>query len=122
MPPTQAVITPIIIAGKGGMPRLSDFAVPNTAYTAKPTASDLFGFNSYDGGAVVLHALRATIGDQRFFELLQTWVAQNSGTSRTTDEFIALAEQVSAMDLTEFFDTWLFAAVTPKSFPAAVGA
>ena len=90
--------------------------------TAEPTASDLFGFNSYDGGAVVLHALRATIGDQRFFELLQTWVAQNSGTSRTTDEFIALAEQVSAMDLTEFFDTWLFAAVTPKSFPAAVGA
>ena len=88
--------------------------------TAEPTAQDLFGFNSYEGGAVILHALRATIGDQQFFELLQTWVARNSGTSRTTNEFIALAEQVSAMDLTEFFDTWLFATVTPQVFPVAV--
>ena len=30
--------------------------------TADPTQGDMFGSNSYDGGAVVLHALRLTIG------------------------------------------------------------
>ena len=33
-------------------------------------------FNSYDGGAVILHALRRTIGDDLFFALLQTWVTE----------------------------------------------
>jgi aminopeptidase N len=87
--------------------------------TAEPTASDLFGYNSYDGGAVVLHALRGTVGDDAFFELLRTWVSENSGSSRTTEDFMALAERVSAADLTGFFDTWLFAATVPQTFPAA---
>ena len=34
-------------------------------------SDEMFGFNSYDGGAVVLHALRQTIGDDLFFTLLQ---------------------------------------------------
>ena len=36
--------------------------------TATPTAEQMFGFNSYDGGAVILHALRKTIGDDLFFD------------------------------------------------------
>jgi aminopeptidase N len=87
------------------------------ASTADPAVDDLFGFNSYDGGAVVLHALRLTIGDTDFFSLLQQWVQHNTGTSRTTDDFIALAEQVSTDDLTQFFNDWLFSAVPPSSFP-----
>ena len=57
---------------------------------------NLFGFERYDGGAVVLHALRREIGDDAFFELLQRWVADNDGTSRTTDDFTALAERSPA--------------------------
>ncbi|HZX53206.1 MAG TPA: M1 family metallopeptidase [Ilumatobacteraceae bacterium] len=85
--------------------------------TAAPSAGEMFGFNSYDGGAVVLHALRKTIGDDKFFALLQQWAAANNGQSRTTAEFIALAEQVAGQDLTEFFNTWLFADVVPTTFP-----
>jgi aminopeptidase N len=85
--------------------------------TARPSAGDLFGFNSYEGGAVILHALRKTIGDTLFFTLLRRWVAENSGTSRTTENFVALASEVAGQDLTQFFATWLYADVLPTSFP-----
>jgi len=87
--------------------------------TADPGRYDLFGYNSYPGGAVVLHALRRTIGDGSFFELLQRWVADNSGTSRTTQDFTALAEAVTGRSLTAFFDEWLFAVQPPGAFPDA---
>jgi len=86
--------------------------------SADPAVGDLFGGNSYGGGAVVLHALRLTIGDEAFFELLTRWVAENNGESRTTDDFIALAAHVAGKPLTGFFDEWLFAAVPPTHFPA----
>jgi aminopeptidase N len=86
--------------------------------TANPSAQQLFGFNSYDGGAVVLHALRKTIGDGNFFTLLKRWVADNNGQSRTTDDFISLANEVTGRDLTEFFKTWLFSDTVPTTYPA----
>ncbi len=86
--------------------------------TADPTAGEMFTINSYDGGAVILHALRKTIGDDLFFTLLRRWVTDNNGTSRTTEDFVALANEVSGQDLTEFFATWLYADVVPTSFPS----
>ncbi len=85
--------------------------------SADPTVGDLFGFNSYDGGAVVLHALRSTIGDDAFFTLLQRWAHEGNGTSRTTEDFVALAEAVTGSDLGEFFATWLYADRPPDRFP-----
>jgi len=82
-----------------------------------PTAGDLFGSNSYGGGAVVLHALRRTIGDDTFFTLLTSWVAKNNGESRTTEDFIALATETAGEPLTQFFDEWLFADRPPTEFP-----
>ena len=89
------------------------------ASSADPTVDGLFGFNSYDGGAVTLHALRLTIGDDAFFELLQRWVAENNGTSRTTAEFIEEASKVAGTDLTAFFDAWLFSTDVPSAYPTA---
>jgi len=88
-----------------------------TGSTGRPAADDLFGFNSYDGGAVVVHALRSEIGDDAFFELLTTWVADNVGTSRSTDDFIELASEVAGADLSGFFDDWLFAETLPQVYP-----
>jgi aminopeptidase N len=85
--------------------------------TAHPRARELFGFNSYEGGAVVLHALRRTVGDDLFFTLLRRWVADNNGMSRTTEDFVALANEVAGQDLTEFFATWLYADIVPTTFP-----
>jgi aminopeptidase N len=106
-----------------GMQTIESFAAAGLADhtprpTADPTAAELFGINSYEGGAVVLHALRKTIGDDLFFTLLRRWVVDNNGSSRTTEEFVALANQVAGRDLTEFFATWLYADTLPASLPA----
>jgi len=85
--------------------------------TGEPSVPELFSFNTYDGGAVVLHALRLRLGDDAFFTMLQRWVAENNGTSRTTQQFIELAEDVAGGSLSEFFDTWLFAEQLPSQFP-----
>jgi aminopeptidase N len=98
---------------------LAERAVRPGPATGAPSADELFGFNSYDGGAVVLHALRLTIGDDDFFTVLRRWVADNNGTSRVTDDFIALAEQVSGEDLGVFFDTWLDSPTVPTAYPEA---
>ncbi|MEP7113257.1 MAG: M1 family metallopeptidase [Ilumatobacteraceae bacterium] len=85
--------------------------------TAHPRVGRMFKFNSYEGGAVVLHALRKTIGDDLFFALLRRWVVDNNGSSRTTEDFVALANEVAGQDLTEFFSTWLYADKLPATFP-----
>lgn len=95
----------------------SALAAREPGSTASPSVSEMFGFNSYDGGAVVLHALRTTIGDDAFFTLLQRWVAENNGTARSTDDFVALASEVAGQDLADFFATWLYAATVPRHFP-----
>lgn len=89
--------------------------------SADPVVTDLFGYNSYAGGAVVLHALRLTVGDDVFFDILRRWAQDNVGTSRTTADFIATAEAVSGRSLTDFFDAWLFAELLPSSYPSRAG-
>ena len=56
--------------------------------------------------------LSRVIGDEDFFELLQRWAPSEAVTSLRTN-FIALAEEVSGMELDELFDTWLFAPEKP---------
>ena len=89
-----------------------------TEPTGEPTLDNLFGYERYDGGAVVLHALRGEIGDDAFFTLLQRWVAENNGTSRTSADFIALAEEVAGRSLTELFDAGCTRRLCPPSTPA----
>ena len=81
--------------------------------------ADLFGFDVYQGGATALEALRRTIGDDAFFELLQQWVQRNDGRRARPQDFIALAEEIAGTDLTEFFDEWMFAERQPTSLPPA---
>ena len=68
----------------------------------------LFEIPVYWRGAMTLHQLRLTVGDAVFFEILRQWARTQAGDTVTTDEFIALAEQISGQDLDELFDTWLF--------------
>ncbi len=85
--------------------------------TGDPIVQSMFGFESYDGGATIVHALRLTLGDDTFFEVLQRWVAEHNGTAQTTATFVALAEEVAGTDLTEFFDDWLYATDLPDDYP-----
>ena len=79
-----------------------------------PGPDDLFNFAVYFRGAMTLQALRLTVGDQDFFQILQEWVASQAGGHVTTDEFIALAKGVSAPEqLDELFQIWLFTPEKP---------
>ena len=88
-----------------------------TEPTGDPSVENLFGYERYDGGAVVVHALRGELGDELFFTLLQRWVADNDGTSRTTEDFIALAEEVAGRSLDTFFEAWLYSPSVPGEYP-----
>ena len=77
---------------------------------ALPSSNDLFDLfspNVYDGGAVVLYALRQVIGERAFVELERRWAKQNAGSSVGTDDFIALASRVAGRDLGPFLRDWV---------------
>ena len=90
----------------------------DTAFWGPPVAnfSDpalLFNGTVYTRGGLTLQALREKIGDFDFFSLLRTWATQNRYGTVTTPQFIALAEQISGQDLTNFFNVWIYQADKP---------
>lgn len=78
---------------------------------------ELFGAVSYRGGAVALHALRLTVGDDDFFAALRSWVAQFDGSAASTDDFRRTIEAETGLDLTAFFEEWIHSDLPPRSFP-----
>jgi aminopeptidase N len=77
------------------------------------TTEELFDIAVYYRGAMTLQALRTTVGDDVFFEILEEWVESQAGGTVTTEEFIALAEKESGQELDEFFQAWLFTPEMP---------
>ena len=65
---------------------------------------------------MTVQALRDEVGDDAFWTILHTWTETHAFGTGSTEEFIALAEQVSGQDLGELFDVWLF---TPSRPPAS---
>src|SRR3954452_21732904 len=73
----------------------------------------MFSPNIYDGGALVLYALRQVVGDPAFRAIERRWVQRFEGRPATTADFIALASQVSHRDLRAFLTDWLYGTKTP---------
>ena len=82
-----------------------------------PGPPDLFHGAVYDRGGMTLQALRTAIGDQAFFDTLQTWTATHRYRTATTAEFIRLAERVSGKQLDALFTTWLYTKGKPAVGP-----
>ncbi len=79
-----------------------------------PPPDDLFNPTVYRRGALTLHALRRTVGDDTFFSILREWVVRFGGGSAGTDDFVALAEELSGQDLGPLFDAWLYQPELPQ--------
>lgn len=95
----------------------------SSIFWATPTAAIdketyLFGGPSiaYSKGALALAVLRDGLGDEIFLQILQRWASDNAGTSGTTAEFVALAQEISGQDLTAYANAWLYGTVRPASF------
>lgn len=84
--------------------------------TGDPGRAGLFSHAVYERGAMALHALRLTVGDGAFFQILRTWAQEQRNGSATTDEFRALSERISGQPLGELFDAWVYGTDRP-SYP-----
>ncbi|MFG1775382.1 M1 family metallopeptidase [Micromonospora sp. NPDC049048] len=78
-----------------------------------PGRSRLFGAAVYKRGALAVHALRRTVGDDTFFRILRTWTAERRDGNATTDDLVALAERVAGRPLRPLFDAWLVGGSAP---------
>jgi len=83
---------------------------------ADPGATGLFVDPVYDRGAATLHALREKVGDEAFLAGAREWVSRYNDGTATTEDFIALYEEVSGQDLGVFFDVWLYTSEKPTAW------
>jgi hypothetical protein len=58
-------------------------------------------------GTLLLDALRADMGDGKFFPFMKTWFDANTTRKSTTSAFRAAAEQSAGKPLGDFFNKWL---------------
>ena len=94
--------------------------LPQDLVLRDPGPELMFDDRVYKRGALTLYALRYEIGDSRFDTLVRTWCERYRHALVTTDDFIALAEEISGRDLGEFFTRWLRDPALPP-LPASHG-
>jgi aminopeptidase N len=69
---------------------------------------DLFDHNTYQKGGIVLHMLRKHIGDENFRKSLYTYLEQFKYKTAETDDLRQTMEEVSGMNLQQFFEQWVY--------------
>jgi aminopeptidase N len=70
--------------------------------------SNLFDGTIYQRGAMTLEVLRQQIGNDTFLDVLREWTERYAYGNASTDDFIALSEELSGQQLDDLFLTWLF--------------
>ncbi len=91
--------------------------VQNVDPTDPWSVYDIFdGARSYAKGATVLHMLRGIVGTDVFYQIMQEYAAAEhlAYDVATTEDFQAVAEAVSGMDLDYFFQEWIYGENYPK--------
>ncbi|MEU9332777.1 M1 family metallopeptidase [Streptomyces sp. NPDC048290] len=81
---------------------------------ATPTRATLFDGQRYLGGVLVLYALRNEIGEAAFDAVERAYLERFRDASAGTDDYIAVASDVSGRDLTGFLGDWLYGTRTPR--------
>lgn len=80
--------------------------------TGSPNA--IFSSNTtYRKSAWVLHMLRRVLGDEAFFAAVRAYRAEWSGGAPTTQDFRASIERATGVDLSQFFNQWVFGTGEP---------
>ncbi|SDL65544.1 M1 family metallopeptidase [Microbacterium azadirachtae] len=97
-------------------------AEPQDLVLSDPGPELMFDDRVYKRGALLLHALRLTVGDDVFFRILRTWTQRFGGGTAATEDFRVLAASVAGRRLEAFFDAWLDAPALPALPEAPEGA
>jgi aminopeptidase N len=82
-------------------------ARPRDVVVADPGIDRMFDPLVYKRGALTLHAVRKTIGDESFFAMLRAWVTEHRHATVTTEQFRAHAQRFAREPLDELFAAWL---------------
>jgi aminopeptidase N len=107
----------------GGTPSLdARMSYFKSEYFAEDAASrfpmynpvSLWGATVYEKGAWVLHMLRYLVGDGAFFDALRLYHVTYAYSNATTENFQAVCESVSGIDLDSFFGEWVYQAGYPE--------
>ncbi|MFE9448108.1 M1 family metallopeptidase [Streptomyces sp. NPDC006739] len=81
---------------------------------AAPNAVNLFDSQRYTGGVLVLYALRQVVGEDVFHTIERCFLDRYRNSSATTEDYIAVASEVSGQDLSGFLRDWLYGTKTPR--------
>jgi aminopeptidase N len=89
--------------------------VDGTVYVHDPSnVARIFSSDySYRKGAWVLHMLRGVVGDEVFFEVLETYRNRFEYRTATTEDLREVAEDVWGESLRWFFDQWVYLGGAP---------
>ncbi len=74
---------------------------------ADPGAELMFDDRVYKRGALLLHALRLTLGDEEFFEVLKAWSTEHAHTTVTAEQFVGFVESRATVSVSDLFEAWL---------------
>ncbi|MCF7823019.1 MAG: T9SS type A sorting domain-containing protein [Candidatus Marinimicrobia bacterium] len=88
-----------------------------TIYVENPEVDNIFYWSlSYAKAAYVLHMLRHVVGDESFFEILQTYAddPEIKHKTATTEQFKSVCEEVSGRSLDNFFQQWIYGSLFPQ--------
>ena len=91
---------------------------PGTIFVENPNSvGNIFDGNlSYNKAGWIVHMLRGVMGDSLFFESLQSYVYHDSLAygAVTTEDFQTVCENVSGLDLSDFFQQWIYGEYYPQ--------
>ncbi len=79
---------------------------PHIVYDPPPGA--YFTPATYEKPAAVLHMLRLKTGNEIFFQIMQEYFTEFHNGNVITDDFQEVCENVSGMDLDQFFLQWIY--------------
>lgn len=76
--------------------------------------STAYQYIMYAKGALVFKLLRDTIGEQKFDQLLRTYLAENRGKNVSIDDFERLVSRVAGQPMRYFFARWVEGTGVPE--------
>lgn len=82
-------------------------ALPRDLMLSDPGPALMFDDRVYKRGALTLHALRLTVGDETFFAMLRAWTSEHGAGTATTADFIALATSMTTKPVATLLHAWL---------------
>jgi len=74
---------------------------------------DVFDINAYQGGAVVLHTLRTTLGEENWWRAVRHYLRKYANQPVQTEQFRIAIEEATGQPLDWFFDQWVYRAGFP---------